>query len=278
METSMTKLLRLTWTGLFSVLISGAGILFADCPEGSRPTTELEQQHYVANMEALKAAVPNAPEGWELQPGKFFPGAPSSVCKGSKPVAAFDAAYVSLAQRKQNEERGREYEARIANLRKLSPEEQKEADSLYHQGSELGYKSIAELKNKNQAESDRLRAEANKAYAASRAVQTAHLEKVLPQIRALQEEQQAGFVNPEVKVHIIVRDLAADQRSVKSEPTHFEGIAKAYYAADKTLAISLGVSPDGQPVWVQLQGDRKQVETVARQFANATNKAALASR
>ena len=274
----MSKILRLTWTIFFSILMSGAGILFADCPEGARPTTEAEQQQYVANLQALKVALPNAPEGWQLEPMKFLPGAPAGVCKDSKPVAAVDATYVSLTQRKKNAEHDREYEARINTLRKLSPEEQKEADTLYRQGSVLGYKSIAELKNKNQAESDRLRGEANKAYAASRAIQSAHLEKVLPQIRALQDEQRAQFVLPDVRVHLIVRDLAQDHKTLRTESVQIPGLAKAYYTPDKTLAISFGVAPDGQPVWIQIQGDRSQAETIARLFGNAGARGVRASR
>ncbi|HTM15881.1 MAG TPA: hypothetical protein VL135_03220 [Terracidiphilus sp.] len=45
----MTKLvLRITWTIVYCVLISGAGILFADRPEGSRPATDTEQQSYLS--------------------------------------------------------------------------------------------------------------------------------------------------------------------------------------------------------------------------------------
>jgi len=275
----MTKLiLRITWTIVYTLLLSGAGILFADCPEGARQTTDAEQQGYLTSLQALKAQIPNAPEGWELQPVKTFPNAPSSVCKGSKPVASVDAIYVSLAERKQNEERSRQYDARIEALRKLSPEEQKEADTLYHQGSDLGYKSIAELKNKNQAEADRLRAEANKAYAASKAIQRAHMDKVFPQISALEDEKRAAYVNPEVHVHLIVRDVAQDQRTVKTEPVQIEGVTKAYYTPDKTLSVALGVSANGEPVWAQIQGDRKQAETVARLFGSSGSKGAVASR
>lgn len=275
----MTKLvLRLSWTIVYSILISGAGILFADCPEGVRPTTEAEQQGYLANTQALKAAIPGAPEGWELQPVKTFPIAPNSVCKGSKPVAAVDATYISVTDRKQNDERSRQYDAQVEALRKLSPEEQKEADTQYHQGSDLGYKSIAELKNKNQAEADRLRAEANKAYAASKAIQKAHLDKVFPQISAIEDEKRAAYVNPEVHVHLIVHDLAQDQKTVKTEPIQIEGLSKAYFTPDKTLSVSLGSSADGQPVWAQIQGDRKQSEMVARLFGHSGSKAAVASR
>lgn len=275
----MTKfVLRLTWTIVYSALFSGAAILFADCPEGARATTESEQQSYSTRMQSLKAAIPNAPDGWELQPVKFLAAAPASVCKGSEPVASVDATYISVADRKQNQARDREYQARIDALRKLSPEEQKEADTLYHEGSDLGYKSIAELKNKNQAEAERLRAEANKAYAASKAIQQAHLEKVFPQIRAIDDEKQMAYANPEVKVQLILRDLAQDQKTVKKEPVQIEGVSTAYYTPDKTLAVSLGLSPDGKPVWVQIKGDRKQVETVARLFGQAATKKLLATR
>ena len=271
------KLLRFSVKVLFCILLSGAGILFADCPEGTRPTTVVEQQHYEANMQVLERPSPMLRMAGNCN-RRSLSGAPTSVCKGSKPVPAVDATYVSLTERKQNEERNREYETRINALRKLSPEEQKEADTLYHQGSDLGYKSIAELKNKNQAESDRLRAEANKAYAASKAIQQAHLEKVLPQIRQLQDEQQAATISPDVRVHLMVRDLAQDQKTVKTESAQIEGFAKAYYTPDKTLAISLGSSPDGQPVWAQIQGDRKQVEAVARLFGRSAIKGTVATR
>jgi hypothetical protein len=272
------KLLKRTWKIAFIVLVSGSGILFADCPEGSRPTTDIEQQHYVANLQALKAILPSAPDGWALQPAQIIPGAPTSVCKGSKPVAAIDATYVSLMGRKENEERNRDYEARIDALRTLSPEDQRQADTLYHQGSDLGYKSIAELKNKNQAESDRLRAEANKAYAASKAIRQAHLEKVSSLIRALEDERQAANVSPDVRVHVVVHDLALDQKTVMTESVQIEGVAKAYYSPEKTLTISLGSSLDGKPVWVQIQGDRKQAEVVGRLFGRAANAGTVANR
>lgn len=271
-------ILRLTWTIGFSILISGAGILFADCPEGTRATTDVEQQNYAADMRMLNAALPKPPEGWELQPVKFFANAPTSVCKGSKPVASIDATYISLVEKKQNEERDRQYESKITALQKLSPEEQRESDALYHQGSELGYKSIAALKNKDQAESDRLRAEANKAYAASKAIQQAHLQNVLPQIRAIQNEQRDGYVSPEVRVRLMVHDLAQDQKTVKTESARIEGVARAYYTPDKTLTILLGPSASGQPVWAQLQGNRKQIESVASLLGHSAAAATVASK
>lgn len=250
-----------------------AGILappvlsFADCPEGVRPTTAVEQQKYLAAMTALKAALPATVPGYQVQFGQFFTTAPSSVCKGSPLTAGYDATYTSVEQRKKNQEIDQQYEARIEAVRKLSPEEQKQADDLYNQGKALGYQSIAALKNKDQAESDRLRAEANKKYAESKAIQQGHLEKVFPQMKAIEDEKQAAYVSPEVKVHLVGRDLAADRNSPKSEAVHIEGAPAAYFAPDKALVVSLGTSPGGQPVWARLEGDRTNAETIARQLS-----------
>ena len=104
------------------------------------------------------------------------------------------------------------------------------------------------------------------------------MDKVFPQISALEDEKRAAYVNPEVHVHLIVRDVAQDQRTVKTEPVQIEGVTKAYYTPDKTLSVALGASANGQPVWAQIQGDRKQAETVARLFGRSGSKGAVASR
>ena len=237
---------------------------FADCPEGVRPTTSVEQQKYLATVSALKAAMPAAISGWEVHLGQSFSTAPSTVCKGSPVVAGYDATYTSLEQRQKNQEADRQTQARIDALRKLSPEEQKQADDLYQQGKQLGYQSIAALKNKDQAESDRLRAEANKMYAASKAIQQAHLEKVGPQMQAIEDEKQAAYVNPEVQVHLVGRDLGSDRKGTKTEPVQIEGAKAAYFTPEKKLVLALNPGPDGQSVWAQLEGDRNQVQIIGK--------------
>ena len=147
-------------------------------------------------MQRSKRPSPMLRMAWRIATGAVYPGCTNERLQGIETGAGGGCNLCLAYGTEAEQERNREYETRIDALRKLSPEEQKEADTLYHQGSDLGYKSIAELKNKNQAESDRLRAEANKAYAASTAIQQAHLEKVLPQIRVLQDEQQAATVSP----------------------------------------------------------------------------------
>lgn len=263
-------------TMLVAAVLAPPVLSFADCPEGVRSTTSAEQQKYLATMTALKAALPASVAGWDVQFAPFFTSAPSSVCKGSPLTAGYEATYTSSEQRKKNQESDQQYEARIEAVRKLSPEEQKQADDLYNQGKALGYQAIAALKNKDQAESDRLRAEANKKYAESKAIQQGHLEKVFPQMKAIEDEKQKAYVSPEVKVHLLGRDLAGDPKGQKTEPAPIEGVS-AYFAADKALVVSLGTGPDGQPVWARLEGDRANTQAIARLLSHVGSDGAGAS-
>lgn len=253
-----------------AAVLAPSVLSFADCPEGVRPTTATEQQKYLATMSALKAVLPASLPSWQVQMNQLFTTAPSSVCKGSDLVAGYDATYMSAEQKQKNQETDRQYEARIDSLRKLSPEEQKQADDLYQQGKQLGYESIAAVKNKDQAEADRLRAEANKKYAASKAIQQAHLEKVSPQMQAIEDEKHAAHATPDVKVHVVGRDLSADRKAPHSEPVQIEGSAGSYFAPDKALLVSLGTGPDRQPVWARLEGDRSNVLAIARLLSHVT--------
>ena len=45
-------------------------VLRADCPDGSRATTEAERQEYVRILDTLKV-VPPAPVGWKLRTSRF---------------------------------------------------------------------------------------------------------------------------------------------------------------------------------------------------------------
>src|SRR5581483_4087872 len=130
-----------------AVLLLAPGALRADCPDGARNTTEAERADFINGMNELKAAVPAAPAGWQLQaPAIPYVTAPATTCKGSKLFAAYSFTYTSTDQQKQLQERIHDRETRIAALSKLSPDEQKQFDDLRHQGSQLGYQSIAAQK------------------------------------------------------------------------------------------------------------------------------------
>src|SRR5581483_7596590 len=117
-----------------AVLLLAPGALRADCPDGARNTTEAERADFINGMNELKAAVPAAPAGWQLQaPAIPYVTAPATTCKGSKLLAAYSFTYTSTDQQKQLQERIHDRETRIAALSKLSPDEQKQFDDLRHQ-------------------------------------------------------------------------------------------------------------------------------------------------
>ena len=266
MSTTTKVLFRLL---LVAIALPIPPLLFADCPEGVRPTTAAEQSEYLAVLPVLRNALPASPAGLQVKADPLFTTAPNSVCKGSPLVASYGATYTFTDQADRNQASAREHEARIQALQKLSPEEQKQADDLYHQGSQLGYRSIAEQKNHNQAEADRLRAEANKFYAQSKAIQSEHLQKVFPQMKAVLDDQQASYVSPEVRVQTFVRTPATAPKIAAARPVRIEGAKSAYYSDDKTLNVQLGAAPGGQQIWARLNGDKKLLENMARILVSA---------
>ncbi len=243
-------------------------VLRADCPEGGRATTAAERQDYVRTLDALKA-VPAAPAGWQLQNRGAGPSvAPEFACKSLKLVfEPYVVTYVSLEQEKRNEQGRREMNARIAAMRKLPPEEQKQADDFTRQGMQLSGQSAAARKS-NPAEADRLRAQAKESYAKSAAIHQAHRLKTEPQIRAL-EFDRSSYGNPEVRVHLTVDDLPT-AASRGSEKVQIPGVPQAYFDQRKDLVMSLGRDAAGRNIHVWLEGDRERVLTIARLLAESS--------
>lgn len=241
--------------------------LYADCVDGSRPTTEAERQTYNTTMAAIKAALPTPPADWQVQAPNPLP-APNSVCKGSRAVAGYDAVYFSSVLQKQNQERQQKVDAEIRTLQQLPADKQKEADDLYKQGSQLGYQSIAAQKNKNPDEAARLRAEANKYYAQSKAIKQEHLQSISPQINKLLADNQAVYVSPEVRAHIVAVEGA---NPAKGERVSVPGADAAYFDSYNNLNLSFGKGV-GQAVSVQLRGSREPVLAIANLFAGSSLK------
>ena len=244
-------------------------VLRADCPDGTRTTTEAERQEYMRILNTLKA-VPPAPVGWKLRTSKFNETeAPTTICRGPmKSVNPYEVTYVSTEQEKLNEQYRRENNARIAALRKLSPDEQKQFDDYNRQGMQLSAQSGAARRNKNPAEADRLLKEAKEFYAKSRAIQQAHADKVAPEIRAI-EGDRSKYGNPEVQVQLAVDNLptAADSGAEKVE---IPGVSLAFFDRQNALAMSFGRDAAGHNIRARLEGDRERVLTIARLFTNSS--------
>src|SRR5262245_18700473 len=112
---------------LFFALLS-AGALWADCPVAERPTNEAEQKYYVDTFNALRALVPAAPTGWQIQDrqAKMVAAAPKSLCAdaGSLIVNGYFVTYLNVAGMKELSAKQNEFNQKINVLRRPSPEEQ----------------------------------------------------------------------------------------------------------------------------------------------------------
>ena len=245
-------------------------VLRADCPEGSRTTTEAERQEYMKIVDALKAALPPALAGWKLQTPKIGrTEAPTFTCKGMKlNVEPYDVKYVSTDQQQLNQQYVRERDARIATLRKLPPDEQKQADDFTRQAMQLSAQSGAAKRNNDLAEADRLRAQAKEFYAKSTAIHQAHREKTEPQIRALADDR-SNYGDPEVRVHLAVDDLPFAVNS-GAEKVDIPGVPQAFFDQRKALVMSFGRDATGRNIRVRLEGDRERAVTIARLFAESS--------
>jgi hypothetical protein len=267
--TTMNRFRQYLAASVLTAFLIVPAVLRADCPDGTRATTEAERQEYLRILNTLNA-VPPAPEGWKLRTSRSNETkAPMTVCKGPmQSVNPYEVTYVSTEQEKLNEQYRRENNARIAALRKLSPDEQKQFDDFNRQGMQLSGQSGAARRNQNPSEADRLLKEAKEFYAKSRAIQQAHADKVAPEIRAI-EGDRSKYGNPEVQVQLAIDNLptAVDSGAEKVE---IPGVSLAFFDRQNALVMSFGRDTAGHNIRARLEGDRERVLTIARLFTNSS--------
>ena len=87
--------------------------------------------------------------------------------------------------------------------------------------------------------------------------------------------EPAGYGNPEVQAHIVVLDPVNSPNS-KADAVQIPGVQSAFFDRNKTLMLSFGRDASGAAIWVQLQGSREEVTTVANLFANSNLRALAA--
>ncbi len=268
----MNRFRRYLAGSVLAIFLVVPAVLRADCPDGIRTPTEAERKEYSKTVNALKAAVPPAPSDWQLQlPKSYAETPPTYACKGLKLTPGpYDVTYTSVEQQQLNARDSIASDTRIAAMRKLSPEEQKQADDFTRQGMQLSGQSAAARKNNNVTEATRLREAAMQAYAKSRAVYEAHRDKVEPQIAAILAADRAkAAANPEVRVCLAVDDLRV---AVASGDPKIEipGVPQAFFDNGKGLNMLFGRDAAGRNIRVRLEGDRERVLTIARLFAESS--------
>ncbi len=268
--TTMNRFRQYLAAIVISTLSTVPAVLRADCPNGSRTTSDAERQAYMAALNALKA-VPPAPAGWQLQLPKFgYVEAPTYTCKGLNLTAEYEVTYVSIEQKRLNEQRYGDGNARISALEKLSPEEQKQIADFTRQGSQLGYQARTAQKNKNPEEAARLSDQASEFYAKAKAIRQAHMEKVRPQVKSIQDDYYANHIKPEVKVHLVVDDKPIVASGSGVEKVQIAGVPLAFFDRYECLVMSFGRDAAGRNVRVEIQGVRELVLTVGRLFSESS--------
>ncbi len=254
---------------LLGTLLTVPAVLRADCPDGSRTTSDAERQAYIAALNALKD-VPAAPAGWQLQAPRFGSiEAPAYTCKGLKLTAEYEVTYISSEQQRLNQQRYSESNARIAALEKLSLEEQNQVADFTRQGNQLFYQARTAQKNKNTEEAARLNNQGSEFYAKGKAIRQAHMEKVAPQVKAIQDDYYATQVKPEVKVHLVMDDAPLAVSGSGVEKVQIAGVPLAFFDRYGNLVMSLGRDAAGRNIRVEIKGVRELALTVGSLFSES---------
>ncbi|HYP09311.1 MAG TPA: hypothetical protein VER03_24010 [Bryobacteraceae bacterium] len=179
--------------------------LHADCIDGSRETTEAEKQFYIETMNAFKAALPPAPAGWRLEDRTNI-SAPNSVCTGSGKMplrASYEVRYYWLDGIAELDKKNAEYRKRIADLKVLPADKQKEYDETSRRSRDLD-RQARKLMATDKTEAEKLAAESKQLTNQAHEIRQAHLRAIGPQIDAISKEQfaETGEVNVEIKLKI----------------------------------------------------------------------------
>ena len=179
--------------------------VYADCVDGSRDTTEAEKQFYMETMNALKAAVPPAPAGWRLEDRNKF-SAPNLVCTGSGKLplrAMYEVRYYWTDGIAELDKKNAEFRKRIAELKQLPPDKQKEYDETARRSRDID-REARKLMATDKEAGQKLAAEAKQLTAQAHEIRQSYLRSIGPQIDAISKEQfeATGSVNVEVKLRI----------------------------------------------------------------------------
>jgi hypothetical protein len=258
---------------LLTTLLLASAAAFADCPEGGRPTTPAEQQAYVSTTEAIRASLPPAPAGWRIKDiaAKFAVTAPNNVCKGSGLVAGYYVTYIWTEQEQRDRQRMNDSNARLRQLGLLTPEEQKQVDSLSQQARAFERQAVAVIRT-NPDEAARLRAQAKPFAEQVNAIRQKHLESVTPQMDAIRKADLEATlaVNAEVGASISLNKESYTP-AAGAERLQINGASSASYdPKQKELVFSLGRDASGSNLLVKLTGTRHEAETIANLIAGSS--------
>jgi hypothetical protein len=247
----------------FAGLMLASAFAFADCVDGGRDTTPPERTDYVETTTALKTSLPAAPGGWRILDRNFGTiTAPNSTCKGSTLVPGYYVTYIWTEQEQRVRKAEDDKSKRIVALQLLTPEEQKQVDDLGRQARTLERQAIAIIRT-NPDEAAKLRKQEEPFVLQVRQIRQDHVNRVLPQIQAIQSETVPGVtgVSTEVPVSITVRK-GPFVPAAKAESIQIAGAKQATYDG-KELNVLVGLDSKGHSINANITGSRNEAETIA---------------
>ncbi len=273
-------------TFLFLALTGMAA--WADCVDGARNTTDAEKQFYTETHAALKALIPAAPAGWKLQDNSTkIVGAPGSVCLGSKaPMrVTYEVRYYWQDAIADLNQKGKEFDKKIADLRQLPADKQKEFDDLGRASRDLERES-RKLKATDPAAAEQKMTESKEIWKKAREIRDTHVNSVMPQIQALTRERTElnASVNTEVRLTINVNgfNLGAPEGGEKMSVA---GAALAMRGPKKTVvgfgpwtlqgrdikaAYPAGETTKVRTATIEVTGEPKQIEPLLEAMNTAS--------
>ena len=224
-------------SSLLSILIVCGAPAFADCIDGSRETTEAEKQFYVETLNALKAAVPAAPAGWTLEDRNRV-SAPGSVCNGSGKLpirGTYEVRFYWQDGIKQLDAKNAEYRKRIAELKQLPPDKQKEYDETGRRGRDLE-RQARKLMATDKAEAEKLLAESKQLTSAAHEIRQSHLKSISAQIDAISQEQfeATNAIKTDIRLRIAVNGFNMNAPE-EAKPATVPGATLALAGPSKTV-------------------------------------------
>ncbi len=255
--------MTITKLSFLASLLLASVFVHADCVDGGRDTTPSERADYVETATALKASLPPPPLGWRILDRNFATiNAPNSTCKGSVLVPSYAVSYIWTEQEQRVRKVEDDKSKRITALQLLTPEEQKQVDDLGRQARTLDRQAIAIMRT-NPDEAADLRKREEPFVIQVRTIRKNHLDRVVPQIMAIQSETTPGVtgVSTELPVSITVRKGAITP-GAKAEKVQLAAVTKATYDG-KELNFSLGLDGKGRTINVDITGSRPEAETIA---------------
>jgi alanyl-tRNA synthetase len=253
---------------LFTLLpVAAAVVTWADCPDGSRNTTAAEQAFYSATVEALAAAVPAAPAGWELKKTPVYKAA-SSVCKGTdSSQVVYSVRYSWTDAIKEQSQRFEEMQKKVAEIRRLPEDKAAQINELAKQSRALRREWTKARAEKNTAEAERLEKEFKALDVQGSQIKKGYEASVLPKIM---EITQAHLEAEKGKTYQVSMTFAVNEAPYASKPG-----GPAAKVREGGMEISAGTAKpvpgklQHQNVVVRWTGDTAQVEMFAKSFDKA---------